>query len=222
MIRLSFDRKFVPLVAPFAAKHDIRYYLNGIRVESATDRPGVYIVGCDGHRLTIAYDKDGRIEGDDGKGVIMRAHKAFISACKARSPVPLKVLVEGERVSVGVEGGVAHNPLETYVMPGNPWLEGKYPDIHRILPCWENLKPGFASPVSPQYLADYMILAGDRKSYDGLVFWQETPESPIVVQHTAQPEIVSILMPRRVDALEREQYRNRLARVAAGKQKEAV
>lgn len=216
MIRFQFDRKFIPLVAPFAAKLDIRYYLNGIRVEAAGDRPGVYIVGCDGHRLTVAYDKTGIIEGVEG-GVVMRVPPQFISACKARSSLPLKVICEGDRISINVENGTAHSERETYVMPGKPWIEGNYPKWRDILPCWADLKLGFASEVSSVYLADYLKLNSGGRYGDGLVFWQTVGGAPIVVQHTSQPEIVSILMPRRTDGSDF--LRKKLSEVAAGKQK---
>lgn len=195
MIKLKFNRKYVPLVAPFVARADIRYYLNGIHVESAKDRDGVYVVGCDGHRLTIAYDREGVLEGDDGKGVTMRMPSAFVSACRARSPVPLMVVAQDNRVSVGVDFDNAHGDLETYVMPGKPWVEGNYPDIHRVLPSWIDLNPGFCSQVDPRYLADFVTLSKSG----GVSFWQTNPSDPIVVQHTAHPELLSILMPRRSD-----------------------
>lgn len=218
MIRLSFDRKFVPLVAPFTGQRDIRYYLNGIRVEAAGDRPGVYIVGCDGHRLTVAYDKDGTIEGDDGAGVIIRQDRAFILACKARSSVPLKVLAIDKRVFVSAEGAEPHNKLETYVMPGDPWITGNYPKWRAVLPCWADLKLGFAAEVAAQYLSDYAVLGKDG----GVTFWQVKEGDPIVVQHSAHSELLSILMPRRFDDYDRKRFGERLLAIHPGKQKEST
>lgn len=218
MIRISFDRKFVPLVAPFVAKRDIRYYPNGIRVEAAGDRPGVYVVGCDGHRLTVAYDKDGTIEGDDGKGVIMQLPRQFVAACKARSSVPLKVVAVDKRVSVSVDFDHEHGKLETYVMPGDPWVQGNYPNWRQVLPCWADLKLGFASEVSAQYLADYALLGVDG----GVAFWQAKEGDPIIIQHSKHHELLSILMPRRFDEFDRKRTAERLTRIHAGKQKEAV
>ncbi len=218
MIRLKFNRKYVPLVAPFAAKLDIRYYLNGLRVEAAKDRPGVYLVGCDGHRLTAAYDREGILEGDDGHGVIMRLPSAFVSACKARSPVPLLVVADGKRVSVGIDFDQEHDRLETYVMPGNPWVEGKFPDWHRVLPAWADLKPGFSTEVDPRYLADYAALSKSG----GVRFWQAQPSDPVVVQHTAHPELLSILMPRRTDQHDLDYLLGRLNQIHPGGTRSAL
>lgn len=212
MIRMKFNRKFVPLVAPFVAKRDIRYYLCGIHVEAAKDREGVYVVGCDGRRLTVGYDREGVLEGDDGKGVTMRMPSAFVSACRARSPVPLMVVAQDNRVSVGVDFGHAHGDLETYVMPGKPWVQGNYPDIHRVLPSWIDLKPGFASQVDPRFLADFAKLSKSG----GVSFWQENPSDPIVVQHTAHPELLSILMPRWSDERELNELRGLLQKIHPG------
>ncbi len=222
MIKLKFNRKYVPLVAPFVARADIRYYLNGIRVEAATDRPGVYIIGCDGHRLAVAYDKDGTIEGDDGKGVIMRAPSQFISACKGKAQAGAHLVVaDGKRVSVSPGFGHEHSNNETYVMPGNPWIEGNFPQWRRVLPKWEDLKPGFAARVGAGYLADYANLpAGSR--WDGVMFWQADPNGPVVVQHTGHPELVSILMPQRMDSFERDQMLGRLKEFALSPMKAAA
>lgn len=211
MIRFHFDRKYVPLVAPFVPKRDIRYYLNGLRIEAAGDRDGVYIVGCDGHRLTVAYDKDGKLEGDDGAGLIMRMPRQLVSACKASSSVPLKVVCHGDHICVGDESDVPHGALETYVLPGKPWIEGNYPKWRQVLPCWDKLKPGFTASVQTQYLEDYAKLGEG-----GVIFWQENPSTPIVVQHDRHPEVVSILMPRRFDEFDKKNMFDRLARVAAG------
>lgn len=194
MIKLKFNSKFVPLVAPFVAKVDIRYYLCGVHVEAAKERPGVYVVGCDGHRMTIAYDRHGMISGDNGKGVTMRMPPAFVTACRARGGQAL-VIAQGKRISVGQDFDQEHENSETYVMPGNPWVEGNYPDIHRVMPSWIDLKPGFASQVDPRYLADFVKLGKSG----GVCFWQTNPSDPIVVQHTEHPELLSILMPRRSD-----------------------
>lgn len=218
MIKMKFNRKYVPLVGPFVAKHDIRYYLGGLRIEAAVDRPGVYIIGCDGHRLTIAYDADGTLEGDDGKGVIMRLPPQFIAACKAKAPVPLQVIAKDKRVSVCPDFDSEHDRNEMYVMPGNPWIEGSYPKWRQILPKWESLKPGFVGSVQVGYLTDYASLG---KS-DGVVFWQEQRDKPIVVQHLRHSELVSILMPRRIDSFEERQALQRLSEFVATQEKEAA
>jgi hypothetical protein len=211
MIKLKFNRKYVPLVAPFVARADIRYYLNGIHVEAAKERPGVYVVGCDGHRLTIAYDREGMISGDDGKGVTMRMPHAFVTACKARGSASY-VIAQDKRISVGQDFDQAHEASETYVMAGNPWIEGKYPDIHRVLPSWIDLKPGFCSQVDPRYLADFAALSKSG----GVSFWQAHPSDPIVVQHTTHPELLSILMPRRSDEMDLNHLRGLLREIHPG------
>jgi DNA polymerase III beta subunit, central domain len=218
-IRINFDRKYIPLVAPFTAKADIRYYLVGIRVEAAGDREGVYIVACDGHRLTVAYDKTGTIEGDNGDGVIMKAPAQFISACKARSTQDLRVIAAGNRVSVAPGFDSEHKAEEIYVMPGDPWITGNFPKWRPILPCWADLKPGCASTLSSAYLADYLKLNGKDRFGNGLMFWQEKPESPVVIQHTSHAELVSVLMPKRTDAFDLERMRKKLPAIAKGKDK---
>ena len=198
LLRAKFRASLLADVAPFAAKMDIRYYLCGFRVEAAGDRPGVYILGCDGHRLMIAYDSQGMIENDDGQGIILANHPGFVSACakKTKGGIPQQVLITGRRVSVAPDWGSLGRGGETFVMPGDPFVDGKYPDWRRVLPDFSKLKPGMANAVQSGFLADYAKpVRGDR--WRGIRFWQEINDAPIVVQLASRPELVGILMPLR-------------------------
>lgn len=199
LLRAKFDARLITKVAPFVAKGDIRYYLNGIRVEAAGDRPGVYIVGCDGNRLMVAYDANGMIANDDGQGIIIKAPPAFLAACLARSGkgrLPLDVLITGNRLSVAPGWGGMFRDTEVYVAPGLPFIEGKFPDWRKIMPDFSKLKPGIGNAVQGRYLADYAkVVSRDKWGSSAVRFWQETSGSPVVVQIPSYPELVGVLMP---------------------------
>jgi hypothetical protein len=202
-LRAKFRAELVAKVAPFRAQNDIRYYLNSIRVEAAGDRPGVYLVGCDGCRMMVAYDKDGMIEGDDGLGVIIKAPDAFVRACRTKpyKGFTLDVLITGRRVSVAPGWGGMFGYAEVYVAPGTPFFDGgKYPNWRRVIPDFDKLKPGIVNAVQARYLADYAKLSPSDKWGAGTVrFWQEASNAQIVVQMPAHPELVGVLMPMRDD-----------------------
>ena len=62
-VRAKFSLKHLLMAAAFRATHDIRYYLCGVHVMACRDG-GVFVTGCDGYTLLIAYDAAGTIEKD--------------------------------------------------------------------------------------------------------------------------------------------------------------
>lgn len=198
-VRVKISAELLPMIYPFMAKNDIRYYLGGIRIERAADRPkGVYIVATNGHRLAVIYDPEGGIAGDEGRGVIMRVTPDLVRACRAPNRgITKMVLAAGLRVSVAPDFNMEHSELETYIMPGRPWVEGKYPDWRRVLPNFENLKPGAMGAVNAQYIKDYDVIAGDK--YGAIKFWSADENSAVIVQIINKPNFLSIIMPMRAD-----------------------
>lgn len=199
-VRAKFNPEFVPLVAITMARHDIRYYLNGIRIERAVNRPGVYIITTDGHRMSIAYDAYGVLEGPHD-GLIMTAPPAFIAACRsagrAKPAIQMrKVIIEGMRVSIGTDFGCQHIAAETYVMPGRPYIEGNYPNWRKIAPRWSELSLGLKNSLNPFYLADLAKLCGAKNSrLSGFHLWQAGPDRIVAVQFDRHPELVQLIMP---------------------------
>ena len=203
-VRIKFAAKHLPRVALFMATCDIRYYLNGIRIEPAP-QGSVFIIGCDGHCLAIIHDKDGTMTGS--AGVILRASPGLLQACKApgrelRSLGGANVIITGSRISVANDFEQEFTNLEVFVQAGQPWIEGVYPDYGRVLPAFDKVKPGFNTPINSQYLARFARLkpdSGDR--YSGLNFWQEPSEpglgstNAVMVQHASIPEFIGIVMP---------------------------
>lgn len=191
-MKIRFSATHIPRLALFMAKNDIRYYLNGIYVEKAKDREGIYLVATDGHTMAVIYDKDGLIQGTES--VIMRVPPALVTACKRKSGLPNFVLVDGKRVSVAPDFGLEHTGCEEYVLAGEPFIDGKFPNFSKILPDFHKLKKGFDCPISPKYLARLHQLS-TKKLANSVVFWQETKASVIAVQHSHIPEMLSLIMP---------------------------
>lgn len=215
-VRIKFAAKHLPRVALFMATGDIRYYLNGIRIEPAP-QGGVYIIGCDGHTMAIIHDATGTMTGSTG--VILRVSPGLLQACKApgrelKSLGGANVLITGSRVSVAADFGMEFTPLEVFVQAGQPWIEGKYPDYGRVLPAFDKVKPGFSTPVNGRYLARFAQLNADggKSQAGGLSFWQEPSSDPysgnvVLVQHDGIPEFIGIVMPLHTSSYELDRNR---------------
>jgi hypothetical protein len=212
-VKIKFAAKHLPRAALFMATGDIRYYLNGIRIEPAP-QGGVYIIGCDGHCLAIIHDKDGTITGS--QGVILRVSPGLLQACKApgrelRDLGGANVIITGSRVSVAADFKQEFTDLEVFVQAGQPWIEGKYPDYARVLPNFDKLEPGFSTQVNSDYLARFSRLKPDGgDKFAGLQFWQEKCEfgsNPVLVQHIGIPEFMAIVMPIHTSTYDLDNFR---------------
>jgi hypothetical protein len=207
-IRLKFDANLLRLLAPFNAKRDIRYYLQGLRIERAVDKEkGIYLIASDGHRLAAYYDADGQIVGDDGRGVILRMPTDLLAAVgKTKLPerIGLKVIGRGSRVSLAPDFGHEHSAKERYVMPGQPYIEANYSDWRRVLPDFEKLQTSVTGAFNAEYLASFASLIKNEKGHPGVRLWQEETQDaytgkPVIIQVPAHPTFLGVIMPMRVD-----------------------
>lgn len=202
-IRIKFDAKLLRLLAPFVAVNDMRHHINGLRVERATDKnKGIYLVATDGCRLAAYYDPDGMIVADDGKGAVIRLPRAMLAAAKAPRHRDMKLIVRGMRASIATDfGGDAHDDAvnETYIMPGNPYVDGTFPNWRNVMPVFESLASHVTVDVNPNLLVSF---AGLCSKYTGMKLWQSEGSitGQLVVQLPEHPNFVGLLMPMRLDA----------------------
>lgn len=194
-VRAKFQARYLPMIAPFMASNDILFYLNGFLIERA--KKGVYIVATNGHIMAVVHDADGVLEGTDR--LIVRRDAGLVSACKPKKiAIPNMVIVQDGRVSVAPDFGCERTDLEKYVMPGNCFLEGKFPEWQKVLPNFAELKPGLSSAcVSPEYIGIFEKVEKQAESRLNIVrFWQRTdPNAVIVVQLPSIPEFLGMVMP---------------------------
>lgn len=201
--RVKFPARHLRALSLFAAKNDIRTYLNGVCIEKAENRPGVYLIATNGHAMIIIHEPDGMLV-HEGKSVIMRLPKEMISAySRARRHSSISVIAKGNRVSLGSGFESEQDDGEFYVMPGRPWAPGTYPDWRRVLPHFDKLKPLAAAPFRAQYLGNFGSLYPGRQHADTVRLWQRESEvqgftdsiSAIIVQVIDQPNVLGIIMP---------------------------
>lgn len=197
-IRLKFDARVLATLAPFVPKHDLRYYLNGIRVEKAVDKDkGIYILASDGHTMAAFYDEDGQIAGDDGKGVVMRLPREMLAAARSHRKDKVRVIAKGSRVSLAQDFGDEHTGREVYVMPGAPYIDHRWVDWRRVLPSFDQLLPA----ITGQFNGGYIARATKGRK---VKLWQEPSQDPtytkvMVVQDHDEPNLLMLVMPMRDD-----------------------
>lgn len=193
---LRLTAKLLPIIAPFIAKSDIRYYLNGINVRPHKDG-GAVICATNGHVLGAIHDPDAVCEHE----VILRFDTRMQQACAAGLANDRAVVMIGERLAV-VENG----SIEVCIQAGRPDLEADYPRFERVIPKLESLKPGllgtFGAPLIA--LAERAALAagklkkmGPRSS--GLQFFNVNGEAnaSAVFRLAEAPSFVGVMMSMR-------------------------
>jgi DNA polymerase-3 subunit beta len=103
------------------AKQDVRYYLNGLLLDLF---PGVLsVVASDGHRLALASTA---LEG-------LAVERKVIIPGKAAGQLP-KLLAGGGDVLLSLSDNAARFTFADGVVFSSKLIEGRYPDIQRVLP----------------------------------------------------------------------------------------
>lgn len=211
-VRAKFSLKHLLMAAAFRATNDIRYYLNGVHVMACRDG-GVFVVGVDGHTLLCAYDVAGTIENAPN-GVILTIKPGLLAAaarnrCR-RDGVDMFAIVEGQRLSVSHDFNSPQSPLEAFVSTGPCQVEGRFPDVFRVIPRFDTLKPYQAGPMNSEYFAriDAVSKLSRHGKYNGAIrLWSSHTDDKfktgtIVVQFDNAPEVLAVIMPMRsFDAL---------------------
>lgn len=197
-MRFKFQAHYLPILARFAAKQDIRYYMNGIRVERANQ--GLYLVATDGSSMVVIHDVQGVMVGDQHPGAI-RITSGLVAAAKAKTSLPQFVVLDGHRLSVAPDFDMNHSELEMFVQAGKPLVDGLFPDWRRVAPDFSKLLPGSLTDgggVNANYLARF---AGLDKKFHGIALWRSPEDGKaLIVQVAALQELLGIVMPMRIDA----------------------
>ncbi len=188
------------MLARFASKQDIRYYLNGFHIEAA-EIGGVYLVATNGHVMLAIHDASGCIHDRDYSVASIGITPALVAAAKsaARAPGDHHVILDGKRLSVSPGYGFEHAPGELFVQGGDPLITGKYPDWRKTIPDFSRLKPGAlvdGQDVNLDYLSKFN-LGGGRYGSTISLWRSEEDGKAIIVQCIGTPEAVGILMPVR-------------------------
>jgi DNA polymerase-3 subunit beta len=116
--------------ALFRGVEDIRYYLNGLYLETGSN--GARLIGCDGHQLAVA-----KLEGEYPESSII-IPGILVAAVKSKAKGPQHVMLEFNEGHQQFNKGafVARDITLTFgdITTTAKELDGKYPDYRRVVP----------------------------------------------------------------------------------------
>lgn len=153
----------IKIAAPFMAKGDIRYYLNGINIRPLEDG-SVMVVATDGHRYVVARDQEGYCERE----IIVSVSKDGLKHAGAGNT--LDVMSNGDAKWLDKFAA----PL--FLQVGNSLIEGTFPRIENVASTL-GYSEGISGAVAPAYLADALKIGEYFKS---IRFFTKDDDSPLM------------------------------------------
>lgn len=165
-----------------------RYYLNGVYLEPR-DAGGLFIVSTDGHRMFVAVDREGSIDGPAGGAILACEKRDWAAFAKAESAT--------------ITGPVSAPMVETSAIKasdcrrfGAGFIDGSFPDWTRVLPASIDGDGATAARFNAGYLGDF---AKVRKILNGgadIGLAGQDATSPHFVD-LDDPDAFGVLMPVR-------------------------
>lgn len=194
MPRIRVSAAYLRLAATCRATLDIRYYLTGILVEPRK-QGGCILVGTDGHHLIAIIDP----AGECSESTIIAPNRATIAACPKVNPFHRG---EQEVRTIEVEGVTAlavsdDKGLLVNVQPREAIIEGKFPDLQRVLPAWDRLQPGSPQQINPIY-RNAPLAAISAGKMPGVQSYIEPGRDILVQRWSGMDNVVHIVMSQRV------------------------
>lgn len=185
---IKFQARYLPMLFPFMAKKDVRYYLNGVYIEPA--EKGVYLVATDGHKMAVIHDTEG--ECDEAR--IFSVRRDALRFCKGGAPYAPFVTIDPAPQRLMVSDPVE----ERYLQPGKCFVGGTFPEFRRVLPEFDKLIPGSPSTINSAYLAEIAYAAPKQLGWASIRLWSVGGVDPVtVIQFDSAPEMVGLVMPVR-------------------------
>jgi hypothetical protein len=187
--RATISAKYLPLLDAFRAKSDVRYYLDGIRIEPH-ETEDAYLVATNGLQLVVVHDAEAVVDEPfliEPAATIARDSK---KATKARFDGVTCELYDKLDVG-GPETFIASAPA--------PSIDGKYPD-------WRSLMPEPSAVKSEPTTFDVKLLAALLKvpfetRYKGVQIHTRAPHMPAYFRFARSPEILVLIMPMRDETM---------------------
>lgn len=186
MQKITIDRKALKAVSLFAAKKDIRYYLQGVLVESTPLE--TRLIGCDGHTLGVHRsaakgDNEGVFTGIIPLDIVAAILKFKSPVKNDNIPVTLTVSDNGE-----IRADYCGNSLLFKC------VDGKFPDYRRVVPTEISGEKAFFNP-------DYLLRIRDASKVIGVAFAFGYNGNSAALA-TIGESMVAVIMPLRTEYLD--------------------
>jgi hypothetical protein len=160
---IDIDAFILRNVMPFAAKNDLRYYLNGIYV-LATKGDGPIVMATNGH-MVYCEEASG---GDASASVPLKITGAAKTHFKAGYRLQVHAFLDDDGAPrargsiltiVDMDGDVR------YIEPGTAIYEANYPDVRAVLGSFSDWKEGLTGNFDTSLLTSVMALPGWVRFY---------------------------------------------------------
>jgi hypothetical protein len=196
---IKITAKYIPMLAEFMAKQDIRWYLNALQVEPHPDG-GLLLIATDGHTMAIVHDKEGTTNGE----WLCELPTKIIRACAKRGS---KNDIFSKPKHLHFVGNVAH----VMSMEGDPneiglmhletafckVVEGQYPNWRKVVP--KEVDQCGKTTVNSEYLARLNRVSKIDNSLwsGGVSLFQQGSSGVILARPSMVPEMLVLIMPMR-------------------------
>jgi len=185
MFKITVFARYFRAALTHAAQKDVRYYLNGVLLDTATGK----LVSTDGHRMLIITDSC--LRAVSGESVII-PRDAIAAALKLAGKSCDFVTVTESAIQLDSGASVAYKPID-----------GVFPDWRRVMPRGERIGDQAPAMYLPEYIADAVaavnIVRGraPSKCVGKVAVYQRGNDSAIVSD--GETGVIAIVMPQRVN-----------------------
>lgn len=201
-MKIKFNKEYIKVLSAFAAKDDVRGYLNGFHIKPHPEKRGVILTATDGHRLVSIYDEYG-ITDDQYILPITKELLAASKKAKTRDKRPLTEIqiIDDKAYILYAEEDVIdwfkeEDPDESdrvYHVEYISSIGGTYPNTKRIFEAIE-YNPVSTVCVNPKYIGDLVSICTSAKiPYLNIMFCGV--DKSIVAVGGYESEMVAIIMP---------------------------
>ena len=196
-MKLTISRAaFIAAASVVQAKHDIRYYLNGILFEKGPDNHPI-IVSTDGHRLFAAVDENSECPDGMPAQTIIAFGAETLRAVKLVKNLDEPLVIDLQSIPAPAVTVTFGSSIDN----GSEVIVGKFPYWRRIA---KNTSGKSAGWFNAQYIADFQTigryLATDRsKGSNALTIRSDGPETSACVFFSKAPSAFGVIMPMRTD-----------------------
>ena len=209
-MKTKFNIEYLPMLAAFAAKQDVRYYLNGFHVKPHPEK-GVILTATDGHCLVTIHDEDGFSDGE----YIYQITKELVKAANKKHLPSIQNIFINDGVAMLTSIcdildtfttfealGIEERERITHIEFINANMGGRYPNAGKLFKSRlsdENLKPVSTIGMNVNLLSRLSKL--NYCKINGAALHLAEKNSLIAVMGLKK-EIVAMIMPMTLDKSE--------------------
>lgn len=209
-MKTKFNIEYLPMLAAFAAKCDVRYYLKGFHVKPHPEK-GVILTATDGHCLVTIHDEDGFSDGEYiypiSKELVKAANKKhlpFLQNIMINDGVAMLTSIYDIIDTFTTFEALDHQErkLITHIEFISP-IDSSYPDVGKVFKSLlneENKKPASTFGMNVELLSRLKNLKVGIKKGAVLRIYEEQALTAVM---GLKNEIVAAIMPMTMGENER-------------------